>query len=138
MRRAVLILFLVGAVALTGCAQTGLYAAANMTAVELGEPNFEIAATDVGGKSSAAYLIGVSYSMGHRTESVSLFRIRGSGELYREAMADLWRQFAKEHGAVEGRKLALVNVRYDTSVRNFLLYNEAKLSIRADVVEFAD
>ena len=138
MRRAILVLFLIGAAALSGCAQAGLFAAGNMTAVELAEPNFEIVATDVGGQSSAAYLIGVSYSLGYRTESVSLFRVRGTGELYREAMADLWSQFAEEHGPVEGRKLALVNVRYDSSVRNLLVYNETKLSIRADVVEFVD
>jgi len=138
MRRAILAFFLIGAAALTGCAQAGLFAAGNMTTVELAEPNFEVVATSVGGSSSAAYLIGVSYSMGHRTESVSLFRVRGTGELYGEAMANLWSQFAEEHGPVEGRKLALVNVRYDSSVRNYLLYNEAKLTIRADIVEFAD
>ena len=138
MRRAVLVLFLVGAAVLTGCAQAGLYAAGNVTAVELAEPNFEIVATDVGGKASAAYLIGVSFSMGERTQSASLFRIRGTGELYGEAMADLWSQYAEEHGPVEGRKLALVNVRYDSSVRNFLVYNSAEISIRADVVEFVE
>ena len=138
MRRLLIFLCLLGVAVLYGCAQAGLYAAGNMTSVELAEPNFEIVDTDVGGKASAAYLIGVSYSLGHRTESVSVFRVRGTGELYREAMADLWAQFAEEHGPVEGRKLALINVRYDTSVRNFLVYNSAELSIRADVVEFTD
>ena len=138
MRRAAFVLFLVGAAVLTGCAQAGMYAAGNVTAVELAEPNFEIVGTDVGGKASASYLLGVSYSVGNRTESVSLVRIKGSGELYREAMADLWDQFAEGHGPVEGRKLALINVRYDTSVRNYLLYNRAELSIRADVVEFTE
>ena len=35
-------------------------------------------------------------------------------------------------------RLALVNVRYDADSRNFLLYNDIALSIRADVVEFSD
>ena len=138
MHRVLLGLFLIAAAFLSGCAQVGLFAAGNLTTVELSEPNFQVVATDVAGKSSAAYVIGVSYSKGISTGSVSLFRVRGTGELYGEAMADLWSQFAEGHGAVEGRKLALVNVRYDSSVRNFLVYNDTELFIRADVVEFAD
>ncbi|MFH1570170.1 MAG: hypothetical protein ABIL09_19420, partial [Gemmatimonadota bacterium] len=68
----------------------------------------------------------------------SLFRVSGTGELYGEAMDDLWRRFEAEHGPVVGRRLALVNLRYDANARNFLVYNDIALSIRADVVEFGE
>ncbi len=53
-------------------------------------------------------------------------------------MDNLWSRFAEERGPVEGRKLALVNVRYDTSARNYLVHNETEPSIRVDIAEFED
>jgi hypothetical protein len=53
-------------------------------------------------------------------------------------MDSLWKNFAAEHGEVEGRRLALANVRYDAATRNFLVYNDISLSIRADVIEFSE
>ena len=100
--------------------------------------NYKIVATSVSGDSEAAYLIGVAFSNGPRTGSISLHRLKGSGKLYKEAMENLWQTFAAEHGAVAGRRLALVNVRYDAATRNFLVYNDVRLSIRADVVEFVE
>ena len=70
--------------------------------------------------------------------SLSLFRLGGSGQLYREALDDLWANFAAEYGAAEGRRLALTNIRYDADTRNAIVWSDIKLSIRADVVEFTD
>ena len=123
---------------LSGCAQTGQFAAGNMTQVELSEPNYKVVATSVTGDAEAAYLIGVAFSNGPQSGSLSLHRLSGTGKLYTEAMEDLWENFALEHGAVEGRRLALANVRYDAATRNFLVYNDISLSIRADVIEFSD
>ncbi|MFH1569929.1 MAG: hypothetical protein ABIL09_18190, partial [Gemmatimonadota bacterium] len=71
---------LVAALALSGCAQAGFLAAGNLTSVELAEPNYAIVATGVAGQSSAAYLVGVGFSRGPVTQSVSLFRVSGTGE----------------------------------------------------------
>ncbi len=61
-----------------------------------------------------------------------------TGQLYKEAMEGLWQQFEEDHGPVVGRRLALANIRYDGNSRNFLLYSDVALSIRADVIEFTD
>ncbi len=126
------------AVAFTGCGQAGMFAAANLTQVEMSEPNFKVVATGVSGEAEAAYLIGVSFSNGPRTGSLSLHRLSGTGKLYKEAMEDLWQAFEAEHGEVAGRRLALANVRYDAATRNLLVYNDVSLSIRADVIEFTE
>lgn len=138
MRSTAIAVLALAAVALTGCGSAGMFAAGSFTTVELSEPNYEILATGVSGQAKAAYLLGITYSDGPVTQSLSLARISGSGQLYKEAMEGLWRQFEAEHGAVTGRHLALVNVRYDADTHNFLLYNDVTLSIRADVIEFVD
>lgn len=125
-------------VALSGCAQTGMFAAGNLTTVELSEPNYRVVAVGVSGEAKAGYLLGVSFSTGMQTGSLALARIGGTGQLYKEAMENLWKEFEKEHGPVAGRRLALSNVRYDADNRNLLLYTDVKLSIRADVIEFTD
>lgn len=124
--------------ALSGCAQTGMFTAGNLTTVELSEPNYRVVAVGVSGEAKAEYLLGVSFSTGLQTGSLALVRIGGTGQLYKEAMENLWKEFEKEHGPVAGRRLALSNVRYDADNRNLLLYTDVKLSIRADVIEFAD
>ena len=110
----------------------------NLTQVQLSEPNYKVVATSVSGDAQAAYLIGVAFSNGPQTGSLSLHRLKGTGKLYKEAMENLWKTFAAEHGAVEGRRLALANVRYDAATRNFFIYNDVTLSIRADVIEFVE
>ncbi len=132
-----LMLIVVLAASLTGCAQTGLFAAGNLTQVGLSEPNYKVVATNVVGEAKAAYLIGLAFSNGPQSGSISLHRLKGTGKLYSEAMEKLWQAFATEHGPVEGRRLALANISYDAATRNFLVYNDVTLSIRADVVEFA-
>ncbi len=125
-------------VTLGGCAQAGMFAAGNMTTVELSQPNYEIVAIGVSGEAKAAYLFGVSFSNGAQSGSVALTRIGGTGHLYKEAMEGLWESFEEKHGPAEGRRLALSNIRYDSDSKNFLLYTDIKLAIRADIIEFTD
>jgi len=131
-------LVVLAATGLTGCANVGAFNAGILTQVELSEPNYKVVATGVSGESKASYLIGVSFSNGAQSGSLSLFRLDGTGALYKEALENLWAAFEAEHGSPEGRRLALANVRYDASTRNFLVYNDVALSIRADIVEFTD
>lgn len=123
---------------LSGCAQTGMFTAGSMTNVELSEPNYKIVATGVSGEAEASYLIGVTVSKGAETGSLALARIGGTGQLYKEAMEQLWANFDKDNGPVTGRRLALTNIRYDADTRNLLVYSSIKLAIRADVVEFTE
>ena len=134
---AALVLLLVST---TGCVTTGSFPSANITNVELAEGNFEIVATDVSGEASAGYLLGLSGGFGltSSTSTLALARVSGEGALYREAIRNLWDNFRAEYGEVEGRDLALVNVRFDTDALNLILYTQPKVSIRADVVEFED
>ena len=126
----------IGALLLSGCASSGLFFSMNNTSVELSENNYEIVATNVSGEAEAGYLVGVSFSAGAATNTMALARVSGSGMIYMEALENLWKNYEKEHGSVIGKKLALVNVRYDSDELNLLLYTSAKISIRADVVEF--
>lgn len=127
---------LISAILISGCANTGLFFSANSTQVQLAESNYEIVATNVSGESEAGYLLGVSFSAGAATNTVALARVSGSGMLYMEALENLWKDYEEKHGSVIGKKLALVNVRYDSDALNLILYTKSKISIRADVVEF--
>jgi hypothetical protein len=122
----------------SGCASSGMFPAATLTTVELADDNFRVVATGVGGEAYAAYILGVSASIGPELRTFALARIEGEGFLAREALQDLWRNFEAEHGPVVGRRLALVNVRFDTDVLNLLVYVRPRMSVRADVVEFID
>ena len=138
MRKLSVLLSTVVAVGLCGCAQAGMFAAASFTEVELSSGNYEIVATNARGEAEAAYILGVSIATGPVRQTLAVWRIRGSGQLYGEAMEDLWRRYEEEYGPVEGQKLALVNVRFDADTRNLLVYTDVKVSIRADVVKFSD
>jgi len=127
---------LISALLISGCANTGLFFATNNTEVELSSNNYEIVATNVSGEAEAGYLLGISFSAGAATNTVALARVSGSGMLYMEALENLWKNYEEKHGSVIGKKLALVNVRYDSDALNLILYTKAKISIRADVVEF--
>jgi len=88
---------------------------------------------------SAGYLIGFSVASGSNMNTFALARVEGEGLLFKAALEDFWSNFEKEHGSVEGRHLALVNVRYDSDALNVLgLYTKPKVSVRADVIEFAE
>ena len=138
MNKKAIVVVAVMVAALSGCAQMGMFAAANMTSVELSAPNYEVVAIGVSGEAKASYLLGVTYSNGPQTGSVALARIGGTGKLYKEAMEDLWAAFEEQHGPIEGRRLALTNVRCDADSHNLLLYSDMTLAIRADVIEFTE
>jgi len=120
-----------------GCAaNTGTFLAVNQTTVELSQPNYQIVATNLTGEAVADYFLGASFSMGAVTNTVALIRVNGTGMLYQEALENLWAHYEKKFGSVEGKKLALINVRYDSQVINLFFYTQAKISVRADVIEF--
>ena len=105
MRKATIAVLILSVVALSGCAQTGTFTAGNLTTVELSEPNYEVVATGVSGTAKAGYLIGASFSDGAKSGSISLFRVSGTGHLYKEAMEGLWADFESKRGPVAGRRL---------------------------------
>ena len=122
---------------LSGCMNSGLFLSTNRTVVELSDNNFSIFATDVTGEASATYLIGFAFSYGAYTQSLSLIKIGGTEALYQEALKNLWENVRKKNqGKLQGKRLALINIRYDTQIVNFLLFNKIKLIVRADVVQF--
>lgn len=124
---------------ITSCSSTGAFHSANFTEVQLTEANYEVVATNVTGEATGGYLLGVSSGIGlQQMQTFALARVSGSGMIYGEAIEDLWRNFSSEHGDIEGRNLALVNVRYDTDALNLILYTQPKVSVRADVVEFTN
>lgn len=88
------------------------------------------------GEASAAYVLGVSGAVGNEMRTLALARVGGERRLYEAAFADLWASFEAAEGPAVGRRLALVNVRYDADALNLVLYTEARVAIRADVVEF--
>lgn len=129
---------LLASMMIMGCATTGAFNAANVTDVQLSEANYEVVATNVRGKASAGYLIGVSGGIYRQMKTAALVRVSGSGMLYGEALENLWENFREEYGETDGRELALVNVRYDTDALNLFVYTSPTVSVRADVVEFTE
>ena len=111
-------------------------AAANQTNVNLGNSEYRLVSTDLFGESEAGYIFGVSYSGGVIANTFAVARVEGTGQLYTEALQDLWQKFEDEHGAIGSRKVALANVRYDSDILNLLVYTKMKITVRADVVEF--
>lgn len=134
--RSALLLGLV--VTLTGCISSGAFLSGNLTDVQLKEANYEIVATDVHGSASAGYLFGVSGGLGPSSTAFALVRVRGDGQLYQAALANLWANIESEYGQVKGDKLALVNVRYDVDALNLFVYTQPTLTVRADVVKFTE
>ena len=132
------VIVIVSALALSGCATGGMFVAGNLTDVQLQKNNFKIVARDVSGEAQAGYLFGASFSMGATSNSFALIRVSGTGMLYKEALQNLWKNYEATNGPVEGKKLALVNVRYDSEALNLFVYTQPRLSIRADVVEFTE
>ena len=121
-----------------GCASTGMFTASNLTEVQLLKDNFIIVARNVSGEAEAGYLFGSTFSLGMMTNTVAIIRVSGTGMLYKEALEDLWKNYEAVHGSVEGKKLALVNVRYDADALNLFVYTRPKVMVRADVVEFTN
>jgi len=123
----------------TSCSTSGAFRSANLTEVQLTEANYEVVATNITGEATAGYLFGASSGIGsQQMQTFALARVSGSGEIYGEAIEDLWQNFRRENDAVEGRNLALINVRYDTDALNLFLFTRPKVSVRADVIEFKE
>jgi hypothetical protein len=121
---------------LSSCSNNGMFVGVNQTSVELGEANYEIVANNVMGQSRAGYILGWTFPFGAATNTLAVARVDGTGMLYKEALEDLWKNFEAEHGKVDGRKLALANVRYDSEALNLFIYTDVKIFIRADIIEF--
>jgi hypothetical protein len=124
--------------AFAGCSTGGMFTAGNVTDVQLQRSNFKIVAQGVTGEAQAGYVFGGSFSMGMATNTFALFRVAGSGMLYKEALENLWKNYEATHGSIEGKHIALVNVRYDAEALNLFVYTQPKITIRADVVEFTE
>lgn len=122
---------------LTGCLNSGMFQSANVTDVKLSEANYTIVATDVTGSSKAGYFLGLSYLNGGQAATAAIARVNGTGLLYQEALKELWKNYEQDHGPRENKKVALVNVHFDTDILNLVVYTEVTLFIRADVVEFS-
>jgi hypothetical protein len=132
----IVLCILSAAMMFAGCASGGMFTASNLTEVQLQKNNFTIVARNVSGEAEAGYLFGSTFSLGMMTNTVAVLRVSGTGMLYKEAFEDLWKNYEAAHGPVEGKKLALVNVRYDADALNLFVYTHPKIMIRADVVEF--
>jgi hypothetical protein len=126
----------VSIVILSSCSNNGMFIGLNQTSVELSEANYEIVASNVLGQSRAGYVLGFSAPLGAATNTFAVARVNGTGMLYKEALEDLWKNFEAEHGKIDGRKLALANLRYDSEALNLVVYTEVKVFIRADIIEF--
>jgi hypothetical protein len=123
---------------LAGCASTGRFSSTNLTNVELSEGNFRVVATNVYGEASADYLFGFSVAQGGEMQTVALIHLGGDRLLYKVALENLWRNFEQTHGNIEGRSLALANVRFDSDALNVFFFTRSTISVRADVIEFAE
>lgn len=134
-----MIMMLLGVAFLSSsCSTSGLFTSAHFTNVELSENNYKIVAKNVKGEAEAEYILGFSAAFRGEMQTLAMIRVGGEGMLYDQAMENLWSNYeAKTSESVEGRKLALVNVRYDSDALNLLfLYTKPKISIRADIIEF--
>jgi hypothetical protein len=107
-----------------------------MTDVKLAQDNYNIVARDVEGESSAAYVLGATMSNGMNTSIYAVARVSGTAKLYSDALKKLWKNAEKTLGPIEGKKLALVNVRYDANALNLFLYTSVVITVRADIIEF--
>jgi hypothetical protein len=136
MKKLSILLLTVVTLLMTQCASTGLSASAHITNVQLSNANFRVVATNVTGESSAKALFGLSYGAGIASTQMALIPLTRERMLYKNAIKNLWSSFEAANGPVANRKLALVNVRYDSESLNLFLYTKVKTAIVADVVEF--
>ena len=121
---------------LSGCGTAGIIDSSNLTNVQLSGPNFRVIATNVSGESSSKALLGFSYGFGMAATQLALIPLDENRMRYKIAMEKLWSTFETSHGAITGRKLALVNLRYDSESVNTFFYTKVTTVVIADVVEF--
>lgn len=138
MRYSILGLAVLSAFFITGCTTSGAFLSANQTMVNLEQANYNITAINVSGYAETAYVLGISYSTGLTTSTIAAGRVEGTGMLYKEALEDLWTNYEKDNGTIDGKRLALANVRYDTDILNLIIYTKVMVGVRADVIEFTD
>ncbi len=119
-----------------GCSSAGLTASGHVTNVQLTSPNFRVVATNVSGEADSKGIFGVSYGLGVATTQLTLIPLTEDRMLYKRAIQNLWSDFEAAHGTVSNRRLALVNVRYDSEMLNLFFYTRVTTVIVADVVEF--
>ena len=136
MKNNILGVAILGVLFLSGCTTSGAFLSLNQTHVNLEQANYSITATSVSGYSEAAYVLGISYGTGPSVNTLAAGRVEGTGLLYKEALEDLWTNYEANHGTMDGKRLALANVRYDADILNLVLYTQVKVTVRADVVEF--
>ena len=125
-----------GAFLLSGCASTGLTASSHLTNVQLSHGNYRIVATNISGEGSAEAVLGFSVGVGFGTSQVALIPLSKSRMLYGTAMKNLWDNFESKHGPVANRRLALVNMRFDSDALNLFVYTKVNTVVTADVLEF--
>jgi len=125
-----------GFLLLGGCASTGLTVSSHLTDVQLTGANYRIIATNISGEGTADAVLGVSLGVGFGTSQVAMIPLKKSRRLYHAAMQNLWDSFEAKHGPVANRRLALVNLRYDSDALNLLVYTKVNTVVTADVVEF--
>ncbi|WP_219846611.1 DUF6567 family protein [Salinibacter sp. 10B] len=132
------LLLVVLAGSLTGCFSSGAFFSGHLTDVQLQNDNYEIVATNVEGTATAGYLLGISGGLGPSTTAVAVAKVSGDDSLYKTALENLWANVETQTENAEGRSLALINVRYDVSALNLIVYTQPTVTVRADVVEFIE
>jgi hypothetical protein len=70
------------------------------------------------------------------TSIYAVARVSGTAKLYSDALKNLWKNAEKTLGPIEGKKYALVNVRYDANALNLFFYTSVTITVRADIIEF--
>lgn len=129
-------LIAVAGLLISGCASTGLTASSHLTNVQLHDANYRVVATNVSGEASSEALLGFSIGIGFGATQVALIPLDKNRLLYGTAMKSLWDNFESKHGPVVNRRLALVNMRYDSDALNLFFYTKVSTVLVADVVEF--
>jgi hypothetical protein len=122
----------------SGCVSSGMHMSSSLTNVQLSEANYRIVARSVSGEAKAGYLFGASFGVGMYAQVFGIARISGDKALYKSAMDNLWSNYEAKYGDVEGKNLALINVRYDIEALNLFVYTQPVLTIQADVIEFTN
>lgn len=138
MKKTILGVAILSAFVTSGCTTSGAFLSFNQTQVTLERANYSITATNVSGYAESAYILGVSYATGPTATTLAIARVEGTGMLYKEALEDLWTKYETDNGSINGKKLALTNVRYDTDILNLIIYTKVMVGVRADVIEFTE
>jgi hypothetical protein len=136
MKKVITTMMLSTTLLLGSCASAGLTASSHITNVQLTNPNFRVVATNVSGEASSKAVLGVSYGLGVASVQLAIIPLTENRKLYQSAIKNFWSNFEASHGPVAGKRLALVNVRYDSESLNLLLFTKVTTVIVADVVEF--